>query len=427
MNAVVRETGVLANTLRAWERRYKMPMPERSEGGQRRYSSEDVLTVKWLAARKEEGLSISRAVEILREMKSNGINPLENQELVLKSEEDKNGISNDVHSAQDYRQRWVQACLDFDEASAEQTIRQALSIFDVQTVCVDVFSGGLREIGEKWYEGKLIVQQEHFASNLAIRKLNTLIAATDETSHKKKVVIATPSSEKHTISALILTLLLRRRGIRVVYLGAETPLVGINIMISVIRPDLVVYSSSRLGSLAELMKIANYLAEAEIPMAYGGRIFNLYSEVRNTIPGYLLGNSLADSRETIESLLDSNLAPAKPKLVAPKYDKALKKYLDLQSDVESEVSAGLGKSTNTLNFYHEFISDNISAAMALGMTEPIASEIDWAVKFSEIHEVDRPNFRRYVEAYTVAIEKLLGAEGLPISEWLSKVEEKISA
>jgi hypothetical protein len=76
LKAVLRETGLAADTLRAWERRYGLPTPNRSAGGHRLYSQYDIETIKWLIARQAEGLSISRAVEMWNEHIASGLDPL---------------------------------------------------------------------------------------------------------------------------------------------------------------------------------------------------------------------------------------------------------------------------------------------------------------------------------------------------------------
>lgn len=48
LKVVLKETGIAADTLRAWERRYGLPMPQRSAGGHRLYSQRDIETIKWL-------------------------------------------------------------------------------------------------------------------------------------------------------------------------------------------------------------------------------------------------------------------------------------------------------------------------------------------------------------------------------------------
>src|SRR5512145_985196 len=76
LKVVLKETGIAADTLRAWERRYGLPMPQRSAGGHRLYSQRDIETIKWLMKRQAEGLSISRAVDLWNEQLASGSDPL---------------------------------------------------------------------------------------------------------------------------------------------------------------------------------------------------------------------------------------------------------------------------------------------------------------------------------------------------------------
>ena len=76
LKVVLKETGIAADTLRAWERRYGLPMPQRSAGGHRLYSQRDIETIKWLMKRQAEGLSISRAVDLWNEQLTLGTDPL---------------------------------------------------------------------------------------------------------------------------------------------------------------------------------------------------------------------------------------------------------------------------------------------------------------------------------------------------------------
>src|SRR5512135_2143304 len=64
--AVTRETGVTAATLRAWERRYGVLLPDRTAGGHRLYSAQDIAAIKWLKQHIEQGMTISRAVALLQ-------------------------------------------------------------------------------------------------------------------------------------------------------------------------------------------------------------------------------------------------------------------------------------------------------------------------------------------------------------------------
>ncbi len=59
--AVTRQTGVTPATLRAWERRYGVLLPDRTAGGHRLYSARDIAAIKWLRQQIEQGMTISRA------------------------------------------------------------------------------------------------------------------------------------------------------------------------------------------------------------------------------------------------------------------------------------------------------------------------------------------------------------------------------
>ncbi len=58
MAAVVRLTGIPANTLRTWERRYNIIQPDRSPGGARLYREEDITRLQLISALLDLGESI---------------------------------------------------------------------------------------------------------------------------------------------------------------------------------------------------------------------------------------------------------------------------------------------------------------------------------------------------------------------------------
>ena len=77
LKVVIRETGLKPDTLRAWERRYGLPDPQRTEGGHRLYTRRDIDMLKWLMARQNEGVSISRAVSLWQGLVAEGKDPLQ--------------------------------------------------------------------------------------------------------------------------------------------------------------------------------------------------------------------------------------------------------------------------------------------------------------------------------------------------------------
>ena len=75
IKAAAQMTGLLPVTLRAWERRYGLPAPQRGGQGYRLYSEHDVRTLRWLKGQLEQGMSISRAAGLLAELRAGGQDP----------------------------------------------------------------------------------------------------------------------------------------------------------------------------------------------------------------------------------------------------------------------------------------------------------------------------------------------------------------
>lgn len=75
VKAAAQRAGLSPITLRAWERRYGLPAPQRNSHGYRLYSEYDLRTLRWLKAQLETGLSISRATGWLAELRAAGQDP----------------------------------------------------------------------------------------------------------------------------------------------------------------------------------------------------------------------------------------------------------------------------------------------------------------------------------------------------------------
>jgi methanogenic corrinoid protein MtbC1 len=239
--AVVNETGVPADTFRAWERRYGTPMPHRTATGQRLYSERDIAIVRWLRDRTAAGLTVSQAVRLLtseHEMPEHELDPA------------------DWHSL---RQGLVEALARLDPVRADTILAQAFARFPLDDVCLQLIEPTLVEIGERWHAGMLSVGQEHFASGFIRRKLHALLNVYDVVAGHMTIVAACMPGEQHDIGLLILSLALVRRGYRVVYLGADLPLEGLLPIVEQTHPVLVCLSASTTTSAEQIVPIATAL------------------------------------------------------------------------------------------------------------------------------------------------------------------------
>ena len=122
LKVVLNETRLPADTLRAWERRYGLPVPQRTPGGHRLYSERDIHTIKWLMARQVEGLSISRAVDLWNEQIASGSDPLAGlapSTLVTVQTSTPAATMPAETTLDTLRAQWITACINFNEIGAE--------------------------------------------------------------------------------------------------------------------------------------------------------------------------------------------------------------------------------------------------------------------------------------------------------------------
>jgi MerR family transcriptional regulator, light-induced transcriptional regulator len=426
LKAVVQETGLKPDTLRAWERRYGVPDPQRTGGGHRLYSQQDINTLKWLLARQDEGMSISRAVGLWRSLKTENQDPLQVYPLPHSSLPDSTYSASELgDTVVELRQAWIDACMAFDERKAELVLTQAFSYYSPEVVCFELLQKALVEIGNGWYEGSVTVQQEHFASALAMRRLDSLLAATPAPTRTGRIIVGCPPGDNHTFSPLLITYLLRRRGWDVVYLGADVPTNRLLATIEQTKPDLVVFSAQLLETAASLLEVARYLHEVDVPLAYGGYIFGVLPDLRNRIPGHFLGYELNKAPQIIENLVINR--PPIPSAVpaADHYRLALPHFRELSGRVEAHVWQLVDQfeiDSGQIADANRYMTQNIIAALKLGDLNYIGAGLHWVEGMMINYNMPPEGLHKFLSAYHQAAEiELNGAEGRLITQWLEEV------
>jgi MerR family transcriptional regulator, light-induced transcriptional regulator len=432
LKVVLKETGIAADTLRAWERRYGLPMPQRSAGGHRLYSQRDIETIKWLMKRQEEGLSISRAVDMWNEQIHTGADPLAGSaQTGLTSTSTTMVLSRPPETTLDsLRSQWVDACLNFSEAQAEQVLNQAFSIFPVEAVCTEVLQRGMSEIGALWYENRTSVQQEHFASGLAARRLDALLSASPPPTRNQTIIVGCPPNEWHTFTPLLFALLARRRGLNVVYLGANVPASQFTETVRNTRANLVVLIAQHLLSAATLKHTAFVLSAQKILVGFGGRIFNLRPSIAETIPGYFLGNNLQGALEEIETLLGGTVKSREPRVLSQPYAAAHQAFVAKRPQIEITVReslAPLSISPEEIETGIHFLGENITAALQLGDMSHVSAELDWLQGLLRSHGSSDGQLAYFMQRYAGAIDKSINGQGKPIYEWIETELQRLKS
>jgi MerR family transcriptional regulator, light-induced transcriptional regulator len=422
LKVVLNETGLAADTLRAWERRYGLPTPQRTAGGHRLYSQYDIETIKWLIARQAEGLSISRAVDLWNDHNASGSDPLAGHTPTGIAAAPTAASAPTTDSTLDaIRTQWVGACMNFSETNAEQALNKAFSIFPVEAVCLEVLQKGMSEIGALWFENRASVQQEHFASGLAMRRLDALLSASPAPTRPQTVLVGCPPGEWHTFTPLLLSLLLRRRGLNVIYLGANVPADRFAETAIKVKANLVILVAQTLINAASLQHAALALASQGVAAAFGGRVFSVNPDIVDYIPGHFLGHALEPSIQDVEKILRAKPEAKTIKSAPQEYIVALHAFQSKRSHIESTLKERiqpLQVSPENLATGIHFLGDNIIAALQLGNLNHLTEEMDWLKVLLQAHERPSQELQYFMEAYSQAVDDHINGQGEPIKNWL---------
>jgi DNA-binding transcriptional MerR regulator len=210
---LARRAGIPAATLRAWERRYGVVRPQRTEGGYRLYTSDDERRLRKMVDLISHGLAPAEAArEATRADDEPAAAPAEARSVATPS---------DV-APQALRDELVRAVRALDEAGTHRILDRALAAYGASGLVERVVLPSLRGIGELWQEGDLSVAQEHFGSEVIRSRLQAL-ARESGGRGAPRIVLACPPGESHDLPLSALGLMLHDGGYPVAMLGTDTP------------------------------------------------------------------------------------------------------------------------------------------------------------------------------------------------------------
>jgi DNA-binding transcriptional MerR regulator len=220
-----RRSGVSNELLRAWERRYGLLHPTRSDGGYRLYSAQDERRVAAMRAHLERGLSAAQAAR-----------------LTLDEDTAEGPSSSTPVLARGIQQ--LRAALDgLDEAGAHAAMDRLLAELSVEMVLRGAVLPYLRELGDRWERGDASIGQEHFASGVLRGRLLGLARGWGRGGRAHGLLACAPG-EHHELGLIAFGLALRDRNWRITYLGPDTPLATVAEIAEDLGPDAVVIAAT---------------------------------------------------------------------------------------------------------------------------------------------------------------------------------------
>src|SRR6478609_1029305 len=192
-------SGVSADTLRMWERRYGFPKPERNESQVRVYTDADVerlvLISRALKAGFRSGEVIHRGSEELRALLANSARAEPESERRTPTIESLLGL-----------------LIQDDPEGLRAELRRSVALLGPRLFLTDVAAPLVEQVGIAWAAGRLAVRHEHLLTELLSSKLRLLLSAYDDRSASPVVLLSTLSDEQHGLGLDMVALYLALAG-----------------------------------------------------------------------------------------------------------------------------------------------------------------------------------------------------------------------
>ncbi len=245
-------TGVNAITLRAWERRYGLVKPVRTDGGQRMYRREEIELIHRIVGLLDQGIPIGRVALALA-----GAAQL-----------DKRARSSLWDG---YLERIIGAIGRFDEDEVEEVYNSALALHPMPLVTDRLLLPLLCELGRRWETGQGSVAEEHFLSAYLRNKLGARFHHRSRTGQGRRLLVACLPGEQHELGLLMFSLLAVDRGMQIVMLAANVPLVELPAAAKRGRCEAIVLSATMTpGSEVLARELPFMVKAAQVPVFVGG-------------------------------------------------------------------------------------------------------------------------------------------------------------
>ena len=219
--------------------------------------------------------------------------------------------------------------------------------------------------------------------------------------------------------------MLRRQGWDVVYLGANVPLDRMEASVEQIKPLLVILPAQTLTAAANLLPMARKLQEINIPLAYGGTVFNNIPAVVEAIPGHFLGNELDQVPQVIEKLLQEKPPISKMKPVSKAYEAAYDHFVEQRSAIEAQLHqspAISGMPTTLLKTTNQEFGDNLEAALRLGDLNMVTINLEWVkgLILNNHERLPETSLAAYLNAYQQAVMSEMDDRAAPLQAWFAQ-------
>ncbi len=297
IQAVAEKTGVPAATLRAWERRYGLPRPQRTQAAYRMYSENDVRDILKLRSLCDAGLSVSQAAATLLDNSDSSPKP-------PTGSAPRRTSSNGVYS--EAINRFIAATRRMDATEMAAVLAPAALLGSPGDVYTGMIVPTMVTVGDLWQRGELSTGHEHAATELVIGTVRQLLQLAQPRVATRRCLLACFDEELHVLPLYGVAFLLAELGVQSTVLGARTPPAAIAAAVRALDPTLIGLSATVLPSRSRILELAESYASAagSCPWVVGGAAARAMSPWIERAGGRVASDTPEGVREQLSALIE---------------------------------------------------------------------------------------------------------------------------
>jgi DNA-binding transcriptional MerR regulator len=254
LNDLEKLTGIMADTIRVWERRYQLIKPHRTATNRRWYDDESLKYLINVSILYRNGLKISKISKFSESELEDKVESLAKSSFVSDTQIDS----------------LILSMIKLNESAVNEVLLRSIINIGLEDTFTSIVFPFLRRVGIMWHTGSANIGAEHFISNIFRRRLITAIDSIPPAPSKDglKVIMYLPENELHEMSLLFYAYIIRKMGHEILYLGQSTPIKALSEVSEYWNPDIFV-TGELSGLLYEkpeeyLMRLSNTFTTQKI-------------------------------------------------------------------------------------------------------------------------------------------------------------------
>jgi DNA-binding transcriptional MerR regulator len=280
-------SGIKAHTIRIWEQRYSLITPNRTETNIRYYSCDQLKKVLNIALLNKYGFKISHIDKMDHDEICNKILAL--KQLDAQQERVVNELIKDM--------------IELDMEAFEEAISSYVRSKGIEKTITQIIFPFLERIGILWQTNHIIPAQEHLVSNIIRQKLIAGIeSVTPALRSAQTAILFLPAGEHHELGLLFMHYMLKKRGLKIIYLGCDIELQDVEFIYRLKQPDYLYSHLTTVGQSFNFDRFMSNMAKA-FPTAnviISGQLTNTYQ--KKIPPSIAFKRSFQEVMEFVVSL-----------------------------------------------------------------------------------------------------------------------------